>query len=121
LGHTFGHAFESLSYEQNRPALHGYAVAWGLVCELYLSFIRWGFDKDILLKIAHFIKENYGAFAFDCKQYSRLYERMQHDKKNESGNINFTLLKAVGEIEINQTAGWKEIEETLDFYCDFFH
>lgn len=120
LGHTFGHAFESLSYELNRPVLHGYAVAWGIVCELYLSFVKSGFDKDRLLKIARFVKENYGVFAFDCNQYSRLHERMQHDKKNESERINFTLLKAVGEIEINQTAEPEEIDETLDFYCDFF-
>jgi 3-dehydroquinate synthase len=45
---------------------------------------------------------------------------MSHDKKNEMGNINFTLLQAVGEIEINQTANRKEIEETLDFYREYF-
>jgi 3-dehydroquinate synthase len=90
LGHTFGHAFESLSYELNRPILHGYAVAWGVVCELYLSFIKWGFDKTLLMQIARFVKENYGVFAFNCNQYSRLYELMQHDKKNESGTVNFT-------------------------------
>ncbi|MDR2844406.1 MAG: 3-dehydroquinate synthase [Candidatus Symbiothrix sp.] len=116
LGHTFGHAFESFSYEVQRPALHGYAVAWGIVCELYLSFIQWGFDKTVLMQITRFVKENYGTFAFDCKHYQRLYELMQHDKKNESDKINFTLLKAAGEIEINQTAERQEIEETLDFY-----
>jgi 3-dehydroquinate synthase len=119
LGHTFGHAFESLSYELNRPVLHGYAVAWGIVCELYLSFIKLGFDKTDLMKIARFVKEHYGVFAFDCKQYQRIYELMQHDKKNESGAINFTLLKAVGEIEINQTANQKDIDEVLDFYCSY--
>jgi 3-dehydroquinate synthase len=120
LGHTFGHAFESFSYEINRPVPHGYAVAWGTVCELYLSFVKLGFDKNILLKVARFVKENYGAFAFDCNQYQQLYELMQHDKKNEAGSINFTLLKAIGEIEINQTANQKEIEETLDFYRESF-
>jgi 3-dehydroquinate synthase len=116
LGHTFGHAFESLSYELNRPVLHGYAVAWGLVCELYLSFVKLGFDKNILLRITRFVKEHYGVFGFNCNQYQRIYELMQHDKKNESDVINFTLLKAVGEIEINQTANFKEIEEVLDYF-----
>jgi 3-dehydroquinate synthase len=120
LGHTFGHAFESFSYEIKHPIPHGYAVAWGMVCELYLSLIKLGFDKDVLSKVARFVKENYGAFLLNCTQYERLFERMQHDKKNENGEINFTLLKAVGEIEINQTADYKEIEETLDFYCDYF-
>ena len=120
LGHTFGHAFESLALETKRPIQHGYAVAWGLVCELYLSFIRLGFDKNVLMKIAYFVKEHYGVFAFDCTAYQRFYALMQHDKKNETGVINFTLLKAVGDIQINQTANRKEIEETLDFYREFF-
>jgi len=120
LGHTFGHAFESLALETKRPIQHGYAVAWGLVCELYLSLIRLGFDKNVLMKIARFVKENYGVFILDCTVYQRIYELMQHDKKNETGVINFTLLKAVGDIQINQTANRKEIEETLDFYREFF-
>jgi 3-dehydroquinate synthase len=120
LGHTFGHAFESLSYEIKRPVPHGYAVAWGTVCELYLSLVKLEFDQDILMKVTRFVKENYGAFAFDCTHYQRIYEWMQHDKKNESGFINFTLLKAVGEIEINQTANQREIDETLDFYREYF-
>ena len=120
LGHTFGHAFESLSYEMKHPIPHGYAVAWGTVCELYLSHIQLSFDKEDLMKVAYFVKENYGTFAFNCNDYSRLYELMLHDKKNEKSLINFTLLKAVGEIGINQTAGQKEINETFDFYREFF-
>ena len=116
LGHTFGHAFESLALETKLPVEHGYAVAWGLVCELYLSFIQLDFDKNVLVKVARFVKENYGVFAFNCSDYPRLYELMKHDKKNESDEINFTLLKAVGDIKINQTANKKEIEEVLDFY-----
>jgi len=119
LGHTFGHAFESLALENKRPVQHGYAVAWGLVCELYLSFIRLGFDKNVLMKTAYFIKEHYGVFTFDCNDYQHIYELMQHDKKNDAGFINFTLLKATGDIQINQTADKREIEEVLDFYREF--
>jgi len=121
LGHTFGHAFESLALETNRPVPHGYAVAWGMVCELYLSFVKLGFDQSELMKIARFIKELYGAFHFDCTHYQRIYEWMQHDKKNETAAINFTLLRGIGKIEINQTANRQEIEKVLDFYRDFFH
>jgi len=119
LGHTFGHAFESLALETKRPVQHGYAVAWGLVCELYLSFIQLGFNKNELMKIARFVKEHYGVFAFDCTDYLHIYTLMQHDKKNEISAINFTLLKAIGDIQINQTANRKEIEEVLDFYREF--
>jgi len=120
LGHTFGHAFESFALETKHPIQHGYAVAYGLVCELYLSFVQLGFDKNVLIKTAYFIKEHYGVFPFDCKQYDRLYELMQHDKKNESATINFTLLSNIGNIEINQTASKEDIFEALDFYREYF-
>ena len=116
LGHTIGHAFESLALAENRPVLHGYAVAWGIVCELYLSHIKTGFPKEKMRQTIQFIKENYGAFAFNCKQYGRLYELMLHDKKNTAGIINFTLLKEVGDICLNQTADKETIFEVLDFY-----
>lgn len=116
LGHTAGHAFESLALAENRPVLHGYAVAWGVVCELYLSHLKAGFPKDKLRQTIRFIKENYGSFAFDCHKYERLYEFMLHDKKNTSGIINFTLLKEIGDVQINQTATKEEIFDMFDFY-----
>lgn len=116
LGHTVGHAFESLALAEGRPVLHGYAVAWGIVCELYLSHLKTGFPKEKMRQTLQFVKDNYGAFAFDCKQYERLYEFMQHDKKNTAGMINFTLLKEIGDISINQTADKETIFEMFDFY-----
>lgn len=115
LGHTFGHAFESLSYKINQPALHGYAVMWGLLCELYLSYIKLNFPKEELLRLKYLIKENYGTFEFHCQQYEQLFELMTHDKKNDSKEINFTLLADVGDIRINQTAAKDEIFECFDF------
>lgn len=116
LGHTVGHAFESLALETNRPVLHGYAVAWGIVCELYFSHLKTGFPKDKLRQTIQFIKDNYGALVFDCKQYDRLYEFMTHDKKNSAGIINFTLMGEIGDIRINQSATRDDIFEMLDFY-----
>ena len=116
LGHTAGHAFESLALETNRPVLHGYAVAWGIVCELYFSHLRTGFPKDKLRQTVQFIKDHYGVFTFDCKQYDRLYQFMTHDKKNNAGIINFTLMGEIGDIRINQSANQEEIFEMLDFY-----
>jgi 3-dehydroquinate synthase len=120
LGHTVGHAFESLSFEQNRPVPHGYAVAWGMVCELYLSHKIVGFPYDKLKQIVSFVKANYGAYFFTCKEYDRLFELMMHDKKNESGVINFTLMAEIGDIRINQQASKELIFEALDFYAECF-
>lgn len=115
LGHTFGHAFESLSYSIDRPMLHGFAVMWGLVAALYLSVIKLDFDKDILLKLHTFAKENYGVFPYTCKQYDMIIDMMTHDKKNCHDTINFTLLSDIGIPIINQTATQKEILSALDF------
>lgn len=118
LGHTVGHAFESFAL-QKQPVLHGYAVAWGLVCELYLSSLRTDFPKDKLHQTLRFIKENYGRLEFTCNDYETLFNFMKHDKKNLSaGSINFTLLANIGDIRINQTATQDEIYELLDFYSE---
>ena len=115
FGHTVGHAFESLSYEKGVPMLHGFAVMWGMVTELYLSLVKLRFDKAVLMRVLCFAKEYYGAFPFTCKEYDRLYELMLHDKKNSGGVVNFTLLAGVGDVRINQTVTKEEVFEALDF------
>ena len=115
LGHTVGHAFESLAL-QRKPILHGYAVAYGLVCELYLSCVKTGFPTDKMRQTVSFIREHYGQMSITCDDYPTLLQLMTHDKKNVAGKINFTLLGGVGDIRINQTATEEDIKEALDFY-----
>ena len=115
LGHTIGHAFESLAL-QRKPILHGYAVAYGLICELYLSTANTGFPIDRMRQTVRFIREHYGMMPINCNDYPKLLQLMSHDKKNIGDTINFTLLGDLGDICINQTATKKEIEEALDFY-----
>ncbi|MDL2256223.1 3-dehydroquinate synthase, partial [Parabacteroides sp. OttesenSCG-928-K15] len=98
LGHTVGHAFESLSFQKNQPLLHGHAVIAGIVCELYLSYKLCGFPMERLRQTVNYIKAYYPAFFYDCKDYESLYAFMTHDKKNEAGIINFTLLANVGDV-----------------------
>ncbi len=115
LGHTLGHAFETLALRRGTPCLHGYAVAWGLMGELYLSHVRESFPADKLRQTISFIKEVYGTFPFTCKDYDELFALMQHDKKNVGTEIRFTLLGGIGDIRIDRTATKEEIFEMLDF------
>ena len=115
LGHTFGHAFESWALKR-KPILHGYAVAFGLIPELYLSVAKTGFPTEKMRQTVTFIKENYGTLNITCDDYDELIELMHHDKKNQNGIINFTMLGAIGDIRINQTATTEEIKEALDFF-----
>lgn len=115
LGHTFGHALESLALEQDRAVLHGYAVAWGLVCELYLSCTLRQFPESVMRQCVKFIRDYYGTFDFECKAYDHLYDLMRHDKKNQAGVINFTLLNGVGDIALDCHATQNDVYEAFDF------
>ena len=140
LGHTVGHAFESFALalgtgpnadvpdsaegpapsakdnSARTPQLHGYFVAFGIVCELYLSVVKTNFPIDKMRQTVSFIREHYGRMPITCDDYPTLFELMTHDKKNTAGIINFTLLGDIGDIRINQTATKEEIYEALDFY-----
>ncbi|MDO4932105.1 MAG: 3-dehydroquinate synthase [Prevotellaceae bacterium] len=118
LGHTMGHAFESWAMRRQKPILHGYAVAYGLIPELYLAVMKSGFPVDVMRQAVHFVRDVYGVLPITCDDYPELIELMTHDKKNTAGIINFTLLGGIGDIRINQTATCKEIEEALDFMRD---
>ena len=119
LGHTFGHAFESMAMERGTPLSHGYAVAFGMVAALILSHLELDFPTEWLNRYVTFVKENYGGFAFDCRDTDRLVALMLHDKKNTTaGRINFTLLRNVGQVEINHPASRSNIRAALEIYRD---
>lgn len=118
FGHTVGHAIESLGMEQNIPLLHGYAVAWGLIAELYLSHKLCGLEPGTLIEITDWITSLYGHCFITGTDYKLLLEKMHHDKKNESNRINFTLLKSVGQFEINQYAEKDLIFESFEFLAN---
>lgn len=115
LGHTIGHALESWAMQKGQPMLHGYAVAYGLVCELYLSAAKVGFPTDVLRQTVQYINAHYPKLSITCDDYETLFALMKHDKKNTADHINFTLLGNIGDIRINQTATKEEIFEALDF------
>jgi len=116
FGHTVGHAFESFSLKKLHPLLHGHAVAFGMIAELYLSHLHCGFADGIMHHLAVWIKTVYGNFDISTNDYEALFELMGHDKKNEGKRINFTLLTSVGEVEINRNCSKKQIFEALDYF-----
>lgn len=115
LGHTFGHAFESWAMKR-QPVLHGYAVAFGLIAELYLATTRTDFPTEHMRQIVNFIRAYYGSLPITCNDYPELIELMHHDKKNRGSEINVTLLGGIGDIRIDQTITEEDIKEALDFF-----
>ena len=118
LGHTVGHALESWALENGNPVPHGYAVAWGLVAEMVLSHMGFGFPSAELYALASFVKDNYGAPSITCDHYDRLIHLMRHDKKSREGEINCTLLKEYGNFTINNTIDEESLKTALDILRD---
>jgi 3-dehydroquinate synthase len=113
LGHTIGHAFESLAMKKNRPALHGYAVAWGIIPEINLAVRKVGFPAKMAKKTEQYITELFGNHGFTPDDFDDLYTLMQHDKKNRGDRINFTLLSKVGTPEIDIHCSKEEIKSAI--------
>lgn len=116
FGHTVGHAFESYAMKTGRPILHGYAVAYGMIAELYLSAKQCGLSKDELDRISAWMISKYGKFEIQESDFEALYQLMTHDKKNEGKRINFTLIPEIGKVEINVDCPKELIIEALNYY-----
>lgn len=116
FGHTVGHAFESYAMKTSRPILHGYAVAYGMIAELYLSAKQCGLSEDELDRISAWMISKYGKFEIQESDFEALYQLMTHDKKNEGKRINFTLIPEIGKVEINVDCPKELIVEALEYY-----
>ncbi len=118
LGHTIGHAFESLAIKRGKPVPHGYAVAWGLVTEAVLSHIKLKFPSEDVHLLGNFMRDNYREFPFTCDDYDELLELMRHDKKSRDGEITCTLLTTIGDYRIDQTVTPDDVTAALDILRD---
>ena len=118
LGHTVGHALESLAMQRGKPVPHGYAVAWGLVTEAVLSHILLKFPSEDVHRLGAFVRDNYRDFPFTCDDYDELLDLMRHDKKSRDGEITCTLLAAIGDYRIDQTVTPDDVTAALDILRD---
>ena len=118
LGHTVGHAFESLAMKRGKPVPHGFAVAWGLVTEAVLSHMKLRFPSEDVHRLGNFVRDNYRDFPITCDDYDELLALMRHDKKSRDGEITCTLLAAIGDYRIDQTVTPDDVTAALDILRD---
>jgi 3-dehydroquinate synthase len=111
FGHTVGHAIESLL--EYRNVSHGEAVAMGLKIEMVISKELGLLGRedillfDDILKRYDLLYNNYRLSGDD------LLNHMRYDKKNVNGNINFVLLKGLGNPVYNRRIDEGIIREAL--------
>lgn len=116
-GHTIGHAIESYSLVHDEmPLLHGEAIAIGFICEAYLSAKKNGLQQTELAVILKTLKNIYPAYNLSRTSYPDLLDIMKNDKKNNAGQINFSLLSSIGKCSFDIFCSQDEIFESLDYY-----
>ncbi|WP_158795844.1 3-dehydroquinate synthase [Pedobacter sp. L105] len=117
FGHTIGHAVESYSLSKDKkPLTHGEAIAIGMICEAWLSHKNSTLAEDELEEIRAYISSVYPAYRIKEKSFEKLSELMQSDKKNEHGNILFTLLESIGQCTYNCRVSESDIRESMEYY-----
>ena len=115
FGHTIGHALEALSLENPKPLLHGEAIYLGMMVESRISYLSGLLKKKDFLIIDSFLRDIVKPIHFNIE---KILEKIVFDKKNESGHINFTLLKSIGKAVYNQQVDKKIIIEALNYEND---
>lgn len=114
-GHTLGHALETYYLQKNKILLHGFAVAYGLVIEAYISFKKDLLSIDELNEINKEIAKFYPKI--ELPNIDDLWKIMIHDKKNIDGQVHCSLLNKIGEAELKTMSCTKhEIEKALKYY-----
>jgi len=101
FGHTFGHALESYYLEIDQPVTHGEAVAIGMVYESQLSMQYAGLSEIQFYRIKDLICRFYDVPEMSEDLMKQLKPYLLQDKKNSGGEINFTLLREIGNATIN--------------------
>ena len=117
-GHTLGHAIESyhLGSEEKQTLLHGEAVAIGMILESYISSKISSLSQNALKEITRVINDMYPHINFNQVDIDHIINNLKFDKKNTNGQVNFVLLKAIGEATIDQQVAHKLIFEAFDYY-----
>lgn len=117
FGHTIGHAVESYALINDKaPLTHGEAIAIGMVAEAYLSSTNNTLTPEELEDITKYILSIYPAYHIKKESFTDLLGFMQSDKKNEHGQIMFSLLSKIGVCDYNCIVTEKDILEALAYY-----
>ncbi|WP_107841526.1 3-dehydroquinate synthase [Metasolibacillus meyeri] len=114
LGHTYGHAIEAAA-GYGRLA-HGEAVMIGLVYCLLLSERYGQITRNFTKRFLHFAVANgYPFAAVNDYSFDELTTYLVKDKKAEYGELQFVLLKAIGEpfVQKIELAVCQEVDKEL--------
>jgi 3-dehydroquinate synthase len=110
LGHTMGHAIES--YLQYKKLTHGEAVSIGLVTSLLLSERILGLSSELIDEVLWIMKNLSLPFTYNIPPQEAV-AHMKYDKKNSQGDINYVLLKNLGNPIFGKKVSEEEIQNAI--------
>jgi len=117
FGHTFGHALEAATEFQGLT--HGEAIAWGMLAETRLSFMKGDLDESTSQRISRCIRRMGELPPVDLVPTQGILEAMKRDKKRQNDQIVFVLLEDIGKTRITEgleedvlIQAWEEIGRT---------
>lgn len=118
FGHTLGHVIETYSHSGKgiKPLLHGEAIAIGMVLEAYISYQKGILNQSAYNEIKQTLNLIFESVVFTKNDIEICTHLLIHDKKNENGNICFTLLADIGKGVVNQSV---ESELVIQAFNDY--
>lgn len=118
FGHTIGHAIESMLIQKQKQTLHGFAVATGIIIESFISFELNHLKEEDFIEIKKTINKIFPKITFLNTEIPALLELMKTDKKNNSDEINFTLIDKIGHGIVNQNVNTNQLKLILVKYLE---
>ena len=109
LGHTLGHAVESVCLNAGRSVTHGEAVAAGIIASAGISLRKGVLAEDVAGKIVRDFKSlgyrDIPEILANCadlpkeEMAAKLSDFVLNDKKRKEDFINFVLIRGLGSVE----------------------
>ncbi len=113
LGHTIGHAIETVRKKQS----HGRCVFEGLWIETLLSMMLCHLDIAEGNKILAYLSKFGPPPSFTQAEIKAILKHLQYDKKNSHGQVKFILLSAIGDVNIGVPCSEAEVKDVLYCFC----
>lgn len=117
FGHTLGHAVETYFLDKPKlKLLHGEAIAAGMVMETYLAYRRKMVSLQTLEQVEEFMFSVYGKVPLKEAHAGAIIKLARQDKKNQNGELRFSLLSGLGSCAYDVAVGVAEIKQAIRYY-----
>jgi 3-dehydroquinate synthase len=117
FGHTIGHAVEThLLDHKTKHALHGEAIAAGMIMEAYLAYKKGMLAEADLIDIEEYLFSVYGQIEIQETDFNEILKHCKQDKKNKNNIIRASLLNGVGTCAYDIPLSLSDIKLALKYY-----